>query len=130
GRHAIVPGDLGASALWERISSDDPDERMPPRDSGLSLTPAQRETLRKWIEQGAAWQPHWSLIAPKRPALPSVTRRDWPRNAVDRFILARLESERLAPSPEAGKSTLIRRVTLDLTGLPPTPAEVDAFLRD
>jgi mono/diheme cytochrome c family protein len=130
GRHAIVPGNLGASALWERISSDDPDERMPPKDSGLSLTPAQREALRKWIEQGAAWQPHWSLIAPKRPALPSVARRDWPRNAVDRFILARLESERLAPSPEAGKSTLIRRVTLDLTGLPPTPAEVDAFLGD
>src|SRR5581483_7186688 len=83
-----------------------------------------------WIQQGAKWQAHWSFIPPKRPELPAVQQKDWPRNAIDYFVLQRLEREGLKPSPEADRRTLIRRVSLDLTGLPPTPAEVAAFLAD
>src|SRR5207253_2262582 len=86
--------------------------------------------IRRWIEQGAKWQKHWSFLPPRRPPLPPVKSARWCRNPIDAFILDRLEREGLAPSPEADKATLIRRVTLDLTGLPPTPSEVDAFLRD
>jgi hypothetical protein len=130
GRHAVVPGDPEASELYLRITADDESERMPPPGAHHRLSTAQVETLRRWIEQGAAWQPHWSLIPPKRPTAPEVRGAAWPRNAIDRFVLARLEREGLSPSPEADPTTLIRRVTLDLTGLPPTPAEVDAFLAD
>jgi cytochrome c553 len=130
GRRAVVPGDPEASELIQRVSSDDDGERMPPVKAGHRLSPAQVETLRRWVAQGAAWQPHWALIPPERPAVPDVRRRDWPRGPIDRFVLARLEREGLEPAPEADRTTLIRRVTLDLTGLPPTPAEVDAFLAD
>ena len=104
---------------------------MPPAYAGREkLTDREIDLMRRWISQGAHWQPFWSFIPPQRPALPDVRRKDWPRNPIDRFILSRLEREGLSPSPEADKTTLIRRLTLDLTGLPPTPQEVDAFLAD
>ncbi len=130
GHRAIVPGDLEKSELYRRISTDDEIDRMPPKSAEKPLTAEQIELFRRWIEQGATWQKHWSFIPPKRAEPPEVERKDWPRNAIDRFIVARLEREGLAPSPEADQRTLIRRVTLDLTGLPPTPEEVDAFVAD
>ncbi|HEY2934388.1 MAG TPA: DUF1553 domain-containing protein [Acidobacteriota bacterium] len=130
GRRAIVPGNPQQSEIYRRVSSQDETERMPHISSGRKLTERQIELIRRWIEQGARWQKHWSLIPPQRPPLPKVSNTRWPRNPIDFFILERLERERFSPSPEADKTTLIRRVTLDLTGLPPTPAEVDAFLAD
>jgi hypothetical protein len=126
----IVPGNARESLLVQRITHADPDERMPPRDSGRTLTQVQIDLLRRWIDEGAKWDTHWAYTAPRQPELPAVTGSDWVRNPVDRFILARLEREGLKPSPEADKVTLLRRVTYDLTGLPPTPAEVDSFLAD
>ncbi len=130
GYQLVVPGEPSESELYRRITSDDESERMPPPDFEKSLSPEQIELLRKWIEQGAVWQDHWSFVAPSRPALPDVEQADWVRTPVDRFILARLESEGLAPSPEADRRKLIRRVTFDLTGLPPRPEEVHAFVSD
>jgi len=130
GRAAIVPGKPEASELVARILAGDPDTVMPPPESTKSLSAEQKEMLRRWIAAGAAYEPHWAYLAPVRPAPPAVTRGDWPRNDIDRFILARLEKEGLSPSPEADRSTLIRRVSLDLTGLPPTRAEAEAFLAD
>jgi hypothetical protein len=130
GHRAIVPGDLARSELYRRITAADEEERMPPIRSGRKLTAQQIDLLRRWIEQGAKWQKHWSLIPPQRPPLPAVKNRQWGRNPIDAFILERLEHEGLTPSAEAARTTLIRRVTLDLTGLPPTPVEVDAFLAD
>src|SRR4051812_44737590 len=130
GPGAIVPGKLADSEAWQRVISDDPEEKMPPPKSGLSLTKEQIELFKRWIEQGAVYQPHWSLIKPVASTQPGVTDEKWAKNRLDRFILARLEKDGLHPSAEADRATLIRRVTLDLTGLPPTPAEVDAFLRD
>jgi hypothetical protein len=127
---AIVPGQAAKSELIARVTSDDPEFRMPPPKTGKRLTPGQAQLLRRWIDQGARYSVHWAFITPLRPALPRVEDRAWPLNAIDFFILARLERERLRPSPETDRTTLIRRVTLDLTGLPPTPAEVDAFLSD
>ena len=103
---------------------------MPPPKASRTLTPAQIELIRRWIDEGAKWETHWSYLPPRRPELPKVRQPGWIRNPIDNFVLARLEQEGLNPSPEADKATLIRRVTLDLTGLPPTPAEVDAFLAD
>src|SRR5439155_14713472 len=97
--------------------------RMPPESSGKKLTPAQIDILRRWVAQGAPYTPHWAFVTPKRPPLPAVKRAAWVRNPIDRFILARLEKEGLSPSPEADRITLIRRLSLDLTGLPPTPQE-------
>ncbi len=130
GDFAIVAGDISKSKLLKLIVSEDDDERMPPSKTGKRLTQDQVELLRRWIEQGAKWKPHWAYIPPERPPLPPVKDKRWPQNEIDRFILARLEKENLTPSPEADKSTLIRRVTVDLTGLPPTISEVDAFLSD
>ncbi len=129
----IVPGKSGDSELVRRVSSTDPDEQMPPPRFKKPLSPAEVGTLKRWIDQGAAWGKHWSLEKPVRPEPPRSRDRQgaaWVRNPIDAFVLARLEREGLKPSPEADKLTLIRRVTLDLTGLPPTPEEVDAFLRD
>ena len=125
---AIKPGDLAKSGLWERINSTDKDDVMPPPKSHKTLTAAQRATIKRWIEQGAPYQKHWAFEAPVRPELPAISTP--PGNPVDAFILARLEKEALKPSPEADRQTLLRRVTFDLTGLPPTLSEVDAFLRD
>ncbi|MEX2261939.1 MAG: DUF1553 domain-containing protein [Bryobacteraceae bacterium] len=130
GRRAVVDGDAAASELVRRITAAKTSVRMPPAYSGLKLSQQEIDTLRDWIAQGAQWQSHWSFIAPKRPHLPGLKNMSWTRNAIDAFILERLEREGLTPSPEAGRETLLRRATLDLTGLPPTPAEIDAFLKD
>ena len=130
GYRVIVPGKPEESELFLRISHESPSKRMPPQKLGKTLTKEQIELVRRWIAQGAKWQKHWSLLAPKRPPVPVVKAADWPLNAVDHFILARLEQERLTPAPEADRRTLIRRLSFDLIGLPPTPAEVDAFLAD
>ncbi|HEX5271069.1 MAG TPA: DUF1553 domain-containing protein, partial [Gemmataceae bacterium] len=126
----LTPGDPAKSELFRRVTARDNDERMPPPKSGRALTAAQIDALKRWIVEGARWQKHWSFIPPVRPPLPPVKSPARVRNGIDRFILARLERDGLAPSPEADRTTLLRRVTLDLTGLPPTPAEVDAFLAD
>ncbi len=129
-RQAFVPGKPEQSEAFLRIVSADETEQMPPPGAHRKLTPRQIELVRRWIEQGARWQKHWALLPPSRPQPPSVKSRAWPRNPIDAFVLARLEKEGVAPSPEAEKTTLIRRVTLDLTGLPPTPTEVERFLND
>ncbi len=126
----IQPGKSDESELILRINAEDDDRRMPPPRTNRRLTAAQKDVLRRWIDEGAPWGKHWAYETPIRPPLPPVQNKAWARNAIDYFILARLEKEGLAPSPEAAKETLIRRVTLDLTGLPPTPREVDAFLAD
>ncbi|MCC6820772.1 MAG: PSD1 domain-containing protein [Verrucomicrobia subdivision 3 bacterium] len=130
GEVAIVPGDLAKSGLIARITTKDEDDLMPPVKSGKRLTAPQINLLKQWIAQGADWKAHWSFIKPERPPVPAVKSQRWPRNPIDSFILARLDKERLRPAKEADKATLIRRVTFDLTGLPPTLAEVDAFLAD
>jgi Protein of unknown function (DUF1553)/Protein of unknown function (DUF1549)/Planctomycete cytochrome C len=127
---ALVPGDLQKSELWARVSAEEEMRRMPPIAFGKPLSATEVETLKLWIEQGADWKDHWAYVAPKRPPQPEVRDKAWPRGDLDRFILSRLEKEGLEPSPEADKATLLRRVSFDLTGLPPTPAEVDAFLAD
>lgn len=130
----IVAGDPASSRLYQRISAADPARRMPPPDSGHSLTAAQIELIGEWIRQGAKWSTHWAYQPPVRTEPPAVRSESkyasWPRNAIDNFILARLEAEGLEPSPEADRETLLRRLSLDLTGLPPTPEEIDAFLAD
>lgn len=119
------------SEILRRIASNDDAERMPPPDSGKArLNQQEMELIRQWIAEGTPWEPFWSFIPPKRPPLPGTRDKEWPKNPIDRFILARLERENLRPSPEADRRILIRRVTLDLTGLPPTPAEVEAFAAD
>jgi len=130
GARALVPGEPDASELYRRIASADPDERMPPPDSGKSLAPEEIEVLRRWIAEGAEWTEHWSFVPPRRPSLPAVARSGWPRGPIDALVLARLEAEGLGPAPDADRRTLIRRLSLDLAGLPPTPPEVDAFLSD
>ncbi len=130
GHMAIVPGDLAKSEIVRRVSTASKGLRMPPVYTGRDLTPREISLIQRWIEQGAKWQKHWSFIPPLRPDLPAVANRDWPRNGIDYFILDRLQREGLTPSPEADREALIRRVSLDLTGLPPTPAEMDAFLAD
>jgi mono/diheme cytochrome c family protein len=133
-RHAIVPGDLKKSELITRIITSDVDDVMPPPKSDKKLTPAQIDLLQRWVAQGAEYEPHWSYAAirdvPAPTITPTITAKNWAFNDVDRFILARLEKEGLPPSPEADRPTLIRRLSLDLTGLPPTPAEVTAFVAD
>lgn len=126
----VAPGKPQASLLWQRVDASQPARRMPPVSSHKSLSAEQKEILRRWIEQGAPWQEHWAFAAPERPAPPPVKSASWPRSPVDRFVLARLESAGLTPAPEASRYTLIRRATLDLTGLPPTPEEVRAFVAD
>jgi len=126
----IVPGDAAKSRLIQRVAAKDPAMRMPPQDFGHALTDKQIELLRRWIDEGAKWETHWAYLPPKHPELPKLSNAAWPRNPIDHFILARLEREGLKPSPEADKATLLRRVTFDLTGLPPTLAEVDSFLAD
>ncbi|MGZ0163806.1 MAG: DUF1553 domain-containing protein [Planctomycetales bacterium] len=126
----VVPGKPELSELIARIVTDDEDLRMPPADSTKSLTREQIELLKKWVAQGANWQEHWAFISPVKRDAPKVSQSDWPRNSIDNFILQRLDEDELKPSPAASKEALIRRVSLDLTGLPPTLAEVDAFLND
>ncbi len=130
GHAAFVPGDAARSEAIERIFSDDDDVRMPPPDSKLVLTSPQKELLRRWVLAGAPWADHWAFVAPVSPAVPEVGDASWCRNDVDYFVLQKLAAAGLQPAPEADKRTLVRRLYLDLLGLPPSPAEVDAFLRD
>ena len=130
GRRAIIPGDAEASEVIKRITADKPFRKMPPVSTGHTISPKELEILRAWIASGAKWEKHWAFLAPKRPELPAVSNAKWPRNPIDRFILARLDKEGLAPSPEAPRETLLRRASLDLTGLPPTLAELDEYLND
>jgi len=130
GGFAIVPGKSAESVLMQRVTAQEPAPRMPPPKTDKHLTPQQIELLRQWIDQGAPWVQHWAFAPPRRPALPAVTDKNWPKSPIDHFVLARLEAEHLRPAPGADKARLLRRVTLDLTGLPPTAAEVDAFLAD
>ncbi|MBS0201489.1 MAG: DUF1553 domain-containing protein [Planctomycetes bacterium] len=130
GHIAITPGKSDASELVRRIVSTDSDSVMPPADSGKKLTQRQIELLQQWITEGAEYQGHWAFLPVHRPEVPDVRDQSWPQNPIDQFVLARLKHEGLTPAPEASRETLIRRVSLDLTGLPPTPAEVDAYLAD
>ena len=127
---AISPGNLDESELVARINAQDPKELMPPPVTTKKLTQEQKDILKRWIAGGAAYQPHWSLIPPKRPALPAVRDLAWVRNPIDRFVLTKLEEKGLHPAPEANRRTLARRLSLDLTGLPPEPAVVEAFVQD
>ena len=127
---AIVPGDAEASALVERVTSDDPEVKMPPPDSGYRLADDQIELLKQWIVQGAEYSAHWSFVAPQRPDLPAITAKEWPANGIDYFILNRLDDAGLQPASPAEPQTLVRRVFLDLTGLPPEPEVADKFAAD
>lgn len=129
GETAIVAGSPESSALLARVMATD-EQRMPPADEGAGLSGSEIATLHAWIAAGAQYQPHWSYVPPTRAKLPPVRNSAWPRNEIDHFVLATMEDAELEPAPEASRATLIRRVTLDLTGLPPTPEELRAFLED
>ena len=127
----IKPGDEKNSEVIRRITAgEDSDDLMPPIKAGHPLTPAEIEVLKKWVRQGAPYAPHWSFVKPSRPATPKVSRSSWPKSPIDNFILAKLDANNLKPSPPADRYALIRRLSLDLVGLPPTPVEVDAFVKD
>ncbi|MEO0650163.1 MAG: PSD1 and planctomycete cytochrome C domain-containing protein, partial [Planctomycetota bacterium] len=128
---AIVPGDLDESELWRRIHSDDPFEAMPPPEAKKRpLTAEERALIGEWIRSGAEYEPHWAFVAPERPPLPAVGSAEWVRDPIDAFVLATLEAQGVEPAPAADRATWLRRVFLDLTGLTPTPEELDAFLGD
>jgi hypothetical protein len=131
GKSAIVPRQPDASDLLRRINlPEGSDDKMPPASTKFELTAEQRDILNRWIASGAEYRPHWAFVAPQRPVLPRVRDTRWPRNGIDHFVLARLEAEGLMPSPPADRHSLIRRVYLDLIGIPPTPAEADEFVSD
>jgi hypothetical protein len=129
-KKAIVPGKPDDSELIRRILAADADEVMPPPATKNPLSDAEKQTLKRWVAAGAEYKAHWAFVAPKQAPLPKVKQSDWPRNPIDTFVLARLEAEGIKPSPQADRYTLVRRVYLDLIGLPPTPEEADAFVRD
>lgn len=126
----VVPGKPDESLLYKRITDAVAARRMPPLSSHKTLNDEQKDTLKRWIEQGAQWKEHWAFVTPVRPSLPAVGDRKWVRNPIDRFVLAKIEASGLAPNAEADRSALIRRLSLDLTGLPPRPEDVSAFLAD
>jgi hypothetical protein len=130
GKRAIVPGSLSKSELYNRIISADPEYTMPTPESHLSLSNEEKALLVKWIQQGAEYKEHWAFIKPAKTNLPEVKNKTWGKNEIDRFTLAKMEKKGLNPSPEADKATLLRRISFDLTGLPPSPGEIDAFLQD
>ncbi len=127
---AFVPGNVEESELVRRLHLDDPKEGMPPKASNKSLTAEQKELLKRWIAEGAVYEPHWSLIAPKQVASPEVKDAGWVRNPIDQFVMAELDRRGLKPAPEADRRSIARRLSLDLTGLPPSPADVQAFVDD
>src|SRR5882672_2623476 len=129
-REAIVPGKPDQSKLVQHIFSTDPDEIMPPPKTRKTLTAAQKELLKNWIASGAAYEAHWAYIPPKRFPVPQTKNPEWVRNPIDAFILHSLEAKNIQPSKEADKRTLLRRLSLDLIGLPPTPEEVNGFIAD
>src|SRR5579862_8073028 len=126
GKQPFIPGKPDQSEAFRRMVTPDKDDHMPPAKSGKQLTPKQVELIRKWIQQGAKWSDHWAFVPPERPPVPPLA----VPNPVDAFVRARLDREGLRPSPEAGRETLLRRLSLDLVGLPPTPEEIDSFLAD
>lgn len=126
----MAPGSLEGSLVWQRITSQEEGQRMPPRATGQRLTDKQIATLKLWIEQGAKWEEHWSFSPPVKPPLPRVSNQAWVRDGLDALVLARLEREGLKPEAEASRIAWLRRASFDLTGLPPTPAEIDEFLKD
>ena len=126
----VTPKNLKKSELYHRIISHDPDYQMPTPESNLSISVDEIAILEKWIEDGAEWKPHWAFIPPEKPNLPKTRQKDWPQNEIDHFILAKLEQAGISPSEPADKATLLRRLSLDLTGLPPSLEEIDAFLTD
>jgi len=128
--HAIVPGDLGESVLYERLVTTDPELLMPPPSSNLPLSRYEIALIGKWIEQGAEWKKHWSFLPPQKSKLPAVNNKQWPKNEIDHFVLQQLEQKGLKPTTEAEKTTLLRRLSFDLTGLPPSVAQVDSFMAD
>ncbi len=130
GGRAVVPGDVDQSELLKRVTSKDPDEHMPPPDHAPALASTEVARLREWIQGGAVWTKHWAYEKPIRPNLPGVARAVWPKQDLDRFILARLESEKLSPAPEATRLAWLRRASFDLTGLPPSEVETRDFLED
>ena len=127
---AIVAGDPDSTVLLDRIYSEDPEEVMPPPEIKKTLSAEQKALLTQWIKEGAEYEPHWSFIPPTRVPVPKVKKQDWVRNPIDSFILARLESEGLTPAAETDRRTLARRLSYDLTGLPPEPSVVEAFVLD
>lgn len=127
---AIVPGHPEKSEMLKRLLSHDADEQMPPPESNRKVTPAQIELIRRWIAQGAPYEKHWSFVPPEKASAPQVADTGWARQPFDRFVLAKLENEKLKPSPEAKPATWLRRASFDLTGLPPTPTEIAAFEAD
>ncbi|MES2733922.1 MAG: DUF1553 domain-containing protein [Bacteroidota bacterium] len=129
-KHAIVPGDLEESVLYERLVSKDPELLMPPASSNLPLSRYEIALIGKWIEQGAEWKKHWSFLPPQKSKLPPINNKQWVKNAIDPFVLHPLEQKGLKPSMEAPKEILLRRLSFDLTGLPPTVAEIDSFIAD
>lgn len=130
GERTIVPGDADASYLVARVSDPDDAARMPPADHGPRLSQREVDLVRRWIDQGAEWEEHWSFVKPERPRPPAVDNEDWPRHELDAFVLARLEREGLQPSAPADRAQWLRRVSFDLTGLPPTEEELSDFLSD
>ncbi len=127
---AIVPGAPRKSLLLQRVSTEDEDERMPPMQNGNRLSAAQIAKLQRWIEQGAPYAEHWAFLKPKRPSLPAIADRQWARNSIDHFVLAQLEKKKLKPGAEADRYTLLRRLSFDLRGLPPSPREIAEFIGD
>ncbi len=126
----VVPGKRSGSELFRRVTTANAEDHMPPQEFGKPLSKTQIDLLGRWIDEGASWQGHWAFLKPERPALPAVHNAAWPRHEIDYFILSKLESSNLQPSPPAAPEKLIRRVSFDLTGLPPTPEEVEACLAD
>lgn len=128
--YVIKPGHLGKSEVFKRISSEDPELKMPPPESNLRLSEYEIALIKKWIKQGAEWKSHWSYIKPEKSELPKVRQEDWPQNPIDNFVLKQLEVLKKSPSDRASKEKLLRKVSFDLTGLPPSPEDLDAFLAD
>lgn len=130
GKVAIAKGSLNRSEMFHRILSSDPEYVMPTPESHLSLSNREKAILIKWIKDGAEYQPHWAFVPPQKPKIPTINNKAWAKNSIDHFVAKTLEAEKLKPAPEAPKELLLRRLSLDLTGLPPTLEEIDAFLND
>jgi len=130
GSSVIVPRQADNSELVRRITHEDESQRMPPAETEKPLSAAEIDLLKRWIDEGAVWSLAWAYVPPNRVATPAIGDGSWPANWIDHYILARLESEKIAPSPDADQVTLVRRLYIDVTGLPPKPADVDAFLAD
>ena len=130
GEYAIVPGKLAKSAAYHRIVSEDPEYIMPPPESNLTLTAHEKAVISRWIEDGAEYKPHWAFVKPEKRDIPEISSEDWAENPIDHFIAKKLEENNFSPSEEADKELLLRRLSFDLTGLPPTPDELQGFLVD